>query len=360
MKHLLVDITAHGFGHLAQTAAVLNALNYHDLNITIRSLAPETILRDRIQTNFTLIPYQQDNGMTMHDALNVNAAASFQWHYDFHTHYPQKINQAIEALQTLKPDVLFSDIPYLSLEAAHALNIPSIALCSLNWADVFQAYCGSWAGSQPIHTQMLHAYQKATLFLQPTPSMPMPTLSNTQTIEVLAAQGQPQKPLLRQRLGLSHHTQLVLVSLGGIGMEYPLDTWPHIENVAWIFPDQVLTQSRHDWRPQSLAHMTYLDLLASCDAVLTKTGYGTQTEAVINQIPALCIDRGDWPEQPYLKAWHEQQGEVIYIDWGVILQGQFSAAIQHLLAVAWTKPRPVHQGAQQVAHIIQHYLHKYD
>ncbi|MBK8455548.1 MAG: hypothetical protein WAQ53_00965 [Thiofilum sp.] len=356
MKHLLVDITAHGFGHLAQTAAVLNALDYPDLTITLRSLAPESILRDRIQHDFHLIPYQQDNGMVMQDALNVDPLKSFQWHQQFHQNYEQKLTQAIQELNQLKPDVLFTDIPYLSLDAAHALAIPSIALCSLNWADVFQTYCGQFAGAEKIHNQIIQAYQKATVFLQPTPSMPMPLLHNTQTIEPLTAQGKAQPDVLRQRLELNTRHKLILVSLGGIGIDYPLNTWPQLDNVVWIFPDEVLTQQREDWKPQSQAQMNYLDLLASCDLILTKTGYGTQTEAVINQVPALCIDRGDWPEQPYLRPWHEQQGEVIYIEWSQILQGKWADTIHHLLAQPWTKPRPSHQGAQQAAAYIKKYL----
>ncbi|WP_020560485.1 hypothetical protein [Thiofilum flexile] len=356
MKHLLIDISAHGFGHLAQTAAILNALPSSNIKITIRSLAPEKVLRDRIRHNFELIPYQQDNGMIMHDALNVDAESSFQWYQHFHENYSQKVNQATQELRLLKPDLVFSDIPYLSLEAAHALNIPSIALCSLNWADIFQAYCGHFTSAQPIHTQILQAYQKANIFLQPTPSMPMPTLSNTQTIDVLAARGTQQKHLLQQRLNLPPQAKCVLVSLGGIEINYPLNTWPQIENVYWIFPDQVLLAQRADWIPQSQAQMNYLDLLASCDVVITKTGYGTQTEAVINQIPTLCIERQEWPEQPYLQAWQEQHGEVIYTEWDTILQGNFTNHINALLNTIWTKPCPNYQGANQAAAYIEKYL----
>lgn len=357
MPHLLVDITAHGFGHLAQTAAVLNALPHDNtLKITIRSFAPESILRSRIQHNFTLIPYQQDNGMTMHDALNVDAVQSFAWHQAFHTQYDHQVLQAINDLQQINPDLLFADVPYLSLEAAYKLQIPSVALCSLNWADVFQAYCGHFAGADVIHAQMLAAYQKAIHFLQPTPSMPMRNLNNTQVIDVLAPKGQAQPKWLRDQLQLKPMDKLVLLSLGGIGIDYPLHNWPELPNTYWIFPDQVLTQARPDWIPQSQIDLNYVDLLASCDVVLTKTGYGTQTEAVVNQVPTLCIDRGDWPEQPYLKQWHEQHGEVIYIEWSRVVGGHWGNTIQTLLERKWSKPAVSYQGAQQAAAYLQAYL----
>jgi hypothetical protein len=224
MTHLVVDITAHGFGHLAQTAAVLNALPTTNLQLTIRSLASAEILRERIHHAFTLIPYQQDNGMVMLDALRVDSAASFAWYQTFHENFTQRIQQASQDLACLKPDILLTNVPYLSLEAAYHLNIPSIALCSLNWADLFKAYCCAEVEADKIYTQMQAAYSKASLFLRPTPAMPMEWLTNTQTISPLVAKGRQQAQRLRQHLGVSAEMKIVLVSLGGLGIEYPLTT----------------------------------------------------------------------------------------------------------------------------------------
>lgn len=129
--------------------------------------------------------------------------------------------------------------------------------------------------------------------------------------------------------------------------------------MVWIFPDTVLAyQKRSDWFKQSQTQFTnYLDLLASCDVVLTKTGYGTQTEVVVNQIPTLCIDREDWPEQSYLNMWHQQHGEVRFINWQQLIQTDiFVDHLQQLLAVTWQKPEVSHQGAQQAAYYLQSYF----
>lgn len=110
----------------------------------------------------------------------------------------------------------------------------------------------------------------------------------------------------------------MLVALGGIGMKYPLAQWPRLDKVCWIFPDQALNLPRDDFFPQSRFGLDYVDLLSSCDLALTKTGYGTQTEAVVNQIPALCVRRDGWPEPPYLFDWLRQHGEVVFIRWEAV------------------------------------------
>lgn len=356
-KHLVVDISSHGFGHLAQTAAVLNALPKQlDLRLTLRSMAPLHVLKERIQRPFELIRHQQDKGMVMKNALEVDSEATLCWYQDFHADYPVACLQAQQQLEALQPDLLFSNVPYLSLEAAARLNLPSIALCSLNWGDIFQAYCGHLPGAQAIHTQIHQAYERATLFLQATPSLPMKDLHNTYAIAPIALKGQAQKIHLQHTINANQTRRFILVALGGIGMNYPLKDWPTLKDTYWIFPDQALHRQRTDFVPQSCFKLSYVDLLASCDLVLTKTGYGTQTEAVIHQKPSVCVSRGDWPEEPYLFNWHKQHGEVSFITWSDILSGRFITRIESMLQRNWRKATVNANGAEQAAEIIQYYL----
>lgn len=355
MKHLVVDISAHGFGHVAQTTAALNALDCRDIRLTVRSWASEALLRSRIRHPFTLVPYQQDHGMSMHDALRVDVAASLAWYEDFHRNYQQRLQQAVRELAVLQADLVFSNVPYLSLEAAHQLGIPSVAMCSLNWADVLQAYCADLPQAGWIHEQILHAYANTQLFLQPTPSMDMHSSIPIQPIAPLAALGKSQ-PQLRQQLGLSADTALVLVALGGLGMHYPLENWPRLPGVKWVFADSALWMQRDDFIAESQIPCGYVDLLASCDAVITKTGYGTQTEAVLNQVPALCIARPQWPEEPNLPDWHAQQGEVLFTTWQHVQRGEFVEQIAALLQTQWRKTPIKAEGAAQAAAYLQQYL----
>lgn len=352
MKHLVVDISAHGFGHLAQTAVVLNALDIKNIRLTIRSLAPEHVLRERIKHPFELIPYQQDNGVVMFDALRVDAELTMRWYRDFHADYSQRRQQAALDLNSLKADLVFADVPYLSLDAAGLLGVPSIALCSLNWADIFDTYCGHFDGAAKIYAEILNAYAQAELFLQATPSMPMPNLANTLPVATIALSGMRLVDSLRKHVGCNDQAKFILVSLGGIGINFSLEQWPKRDNVYWIFPDQALYLQRDDFFAQSCFGLEYVDLLSSCDLVLTKTGYGTQTEAVINRIPVLCVRRAGWPEQPYLFDWHKLNGEVTFIDWDSVQDGSFAGEFDNILTGAWSKRPVAPDGGLEVAKII--------
>ncbi|GAX28215.1 hypothetical protein FisN_41Lh009 [Fistulifera solaris] len=322
MKHLVVDISAHGFGHVAQTAAVLNALPEID-QLTIRTRAAnEKTLRERFHRPFRLLEADLDKGMIMHDALTVDVEATMDWYRD--------------------------------LDAAAMLGIPNVGLCSLNWADIFLSYCQNEKGSAEIHNQMIHAYQQCDLFLQPTPCMPMEFIPMRKAIAPVAQVGQ-KRPL--QSLVKKDAARFVLVGVGGVALDgFPLHQWPRKKNVYWIWPDTVLQKAtkRPDFLAQSSLeqHMSYIDLLASCDLVITKTGYGTQTEAVVNQVPAICINRPDWPEHDYLQEWHNEHGQVLFCDWSDLVSTIVGNG-NSLLECEWNKPLVFPSGAQEAADILQ-------
>ena len=44
----------------------------------------------------------------------------------------------------------------------------------------------------------------------------------------------------------------------------------------------------------------YVDLLAACDVVVTKPGYGIVADLIANRVPALYVSRGGFREEPVL------------------------------------------------------------
>mmetsp|Transcript_6126 Transcript_6126/g.17132 ORF Transcript_6126/g.17132 Transcript_6126/m.17132 type:complete len:369 (-) Transcript_6126:53-1159(-) len=359
-RHVVVDISAHGFGHVAQCSAAINACK-DDFRLTVRSCSDEATLRERIHRPFDLIPYRQDQGMIMHDALRVDADATMDWYREFHSDYNAKKSRAATELEKLRPDVLFCDVPYLSLDAANLVGVPAVAMCSLNWADIFLSYCEDYKGSAKIHDEIVEAYNTANAFLQPAPSMPMDSLDNTRSISPIAFQGKADTEAIRSLAGIGDRERdatFILVGVGGFPIKnMPLESWPRLEGVYWIFPDGILQShafERSDFLCQSLFNsIPYIDLLAaSCSIVVTKTGYGTQCEAVLNQVPSICIERLDWPEHEYLRRWHEDHGEVEFIDLTDVGTKRFESTVTELLARPWCKDAIKASGADEAADVL--------
>lgn len=355
-KHLVVDISAHGFGHVAQTAAVINCLQQpsDELKLTIRTGASnKKLLQERVNRPFDLVEAKLDAGMIMYDALSVDRERTMQWYMDFHSNYGNRRSEQAKFIEDLNADCVLSNIPYVSLDGASIAGVPNLGLCSLNWADVFWSYCQDLPGSYRIHQEIQQAYAGSNLFLQPTPSLPMLDLPNRRSIAPIARLGQRQK--LNEVVG-DDRSKFVLVGVGGVELkQISLENWPTIQNCFWIWPDSILKRaptSRDDFLSQSMMeeHFAYIDLLASSDVVVTKTGYGTQTEAVVNQIPCICISRLDWPEHEYLRDWHLEHGHVVFCEAKDLNGVLFNS--EYLSHSCWDKPSMVPNGAHEAADII--------
>ncbi|MEW5893522.1 MAG: hypothetical protein AB1697_10305 [Pseudomonadota bacterium] len=313
--HLWVAVSHHGLGHLAQVAPVLNRLAVlrPELRFSLYSALPRAVLAARIAPPFDQICEPADCGMAMHDALRVDRAASLACYRAFHRDWPQRLAAEAARLRALAVDAVLSDVAYLPLAAAQHSGLPSAAMCSLNWADIAEAYLGQLAEMAEPLAQMRTAYRAADLFLRLEPAMPMADLANAVAVPPVAGRGQPRGAELRARLNVPADQRLVLLAMGGIGYACTLAAWPHARGITWLAP-AAWCQDHADCMAIETLGWPFLDLLASVDALVSKPGYGSFVEAVLQGVPVLYLDRPDWPESPYLKAWLHAQGRALQIE----------------------------------------------
>lgn len=343
--HLVASITGHGFGHVAQTAPVLNMLHARipDVRLTIRSTAPVELLRARIKMPFEHLRSEGDIGMLMTSSLDVDVARSRAAYRAFHDNWEARVADEARLLTELGATHVLSNVGYLTLAGAQKMGTPNVALCSLNWADIYKHYCGA----DEIFKQIEACYTGADAFIRTTPGMPMENFTNRVTVGPIAALGQNKSRELHQHLGLEASMRLVLVSLGGISDRLPIERWAHIPNVRWLVqrswnidhPDAIVIES---------LPFDFCDLMASADALLAKPGYGSFTEAACLGIPVLYVARPDWPESPCLVEWLKLHANCREVSRAMLQAGN----IADDLNVLWSAPRkpPVNPtGADELA-----------
>jgi hypothetical protein len=330
--HLLLALSGHGYGHLAQCAPVVNALwrAMPGLQLTVSGNLPQAVIAERLDRPFDYCQAELDPVLCMFNAWEVDVPASQKIYRDFHRNFESGLARDVAFLDQSRPDLILADIPYRILLAATQLQIPAVGLCSLNWAAIYAAYCEGDGEDRQVLEQMRAGYRAADLFLAPVPAIPMPELENLQPVGPIARQGTRQKTRLLAKCGASRSGKLVLVALGGIVTDLPLDNWPCIENVTWIFASAV-QPGRDDLIALSALGMSFIDVLASADLVLTKPGYGTYAEAVCNAVPVLSIERPDWPETTYLNGWVRQHGYLDVMTREQFQGGTFAPLVKSLL-----------------------------
>jgi hypothetical protein len=357
IPHLFVALSGHGFGHVAQVAPVLNALRRHlpALRLTLQSSVPARVLHNRIEGDFAYIPEATDVGLIMANAVDVLAAESLAAYQVFHADWENRLTRQEIGFKRLAPDLVLADIPYLPLAAAARLGIPAVALCSLHWADIIQAYWPDRPELSGLRTIMLEAYNSAAVFLRPAPSMPMPDLHNTRAIGPIAALGRHRRPELNRRFGLRGDEIIVLAALGGVNMPLPMTRWPVNPNIYWVVSAAWGIERADLLYWEQMADLPFMDLLCSCDVLLTKPGYGTLTEAVCNGKPVLYVERDDWPEEPWLVNWLTSHGNAVHLSRETLETGAVLEPLQILLAQP-RKPALTPDGIDAAAGCLYQYL----
>jgi hypothetical protein len=301
---LLCAISHHGLGHLAQAGPILNALHARrpDIDWLIWSGLPREALERRIGFAFDHRHEAADQGLLMHDAIRVDVAASRTALMAFHADWEARVAREADWLKAEGIAGVCADAAYLPLAAARRADLPAVAFCSLNWYDIAAAYLGQEADCAPLLAQMRAAYLD-TPFLRLTPAMPMAWLRQGEDLPPVAMTGRRRREELNARLGLSPTTRVVLAGFGGIGYA---GRAPQCEGVVWLVPEDWLSETpRPDVIGFAATGMAFPDLLASCDVLLTKSGYGSYVEGAASGVAVLHVERPDWPETPYLSAWLE-------------------------------------------------------
>jgi hypothetical protein len=284
---------------------------------------PEAFLRGRIQGGFSYIGQSPDFGLVMNSALDIDLEASAAAYAELHRSWRQRVDAESCRLESLVPDLVLADAPYLTLAAARQAAIPAAALCSLNWADIYRHYFANRKEAAKVLAHMESAYRSARVFLCPEPSMPMSFLDKRVSIGPVAAQGRYRRNELMRQLGLDLGQSVVLVAPGGVETRFALENWPEGQGIHWLVSERWQVQ-HPNVSPLEKTGFGVTDLVASCDAVLGKCGYGTVSECVVNATPLLYIPRPDWPEEQALLQWLETHNAAVPVEPIRLGSGEFS------------------------------------
>lgn len=334
---ILCAISHHGLGHLAQAGPVLNAMQQlrPDLEWLIWSGLTKEALESRLSFPFQHRHEPTDVGLLMQDAVRVDAPASRQAYLEFHADWDKRVQLEASWLRQQKIDGVLCNAAYLPLAAASQAGVGSMGFCSLNWWDIAHHYLHDAPDMAPVFTHMREAYQSARAFLRLTPGIPMAWLANLEAAPPVASVGFDRRAELDSSLDLTPTHKVVILGFGGVAYQPP-NPLPCLPDILWLVPDAWPTAERNDLVRFSDTQMPFPDLLASCDALVTKVGYGSFVEAAGLGLPVLFLDRPDWPETPWLRPWLEQHTRATTISETTL----FSQAVSEALSRLWQSPIP--------------------
>ncbi|MBF0622386.1 MAG: hypothetical protein HQL54_10720 [Magnetococcales bacterium] len=347
-------MSGHGFGHFAQVAPVIGQLHQRcsNLQLHISCALPRSVLSQRLSCAFSHTQQAYDVGLVQPDPMIVDLDATAEALRQKQANRTRDLEALCSDLSDWKPDLVLADIPDLPLAAAQRLKIPSVAIASLTWVDVIQAYFPNddpqvqgWLDT------MRESYAAVTMALRPEPVIVAELFDNPQPIPAIVEPGRNKRLALRGALGIGvdDARPLVLVSLGGIpSQQLPLDQLARERGYYWIMDRQNETNRANIFSASSVSGFTFADISASVDAVVGKPGYNMTVESVAHGVPFLYVCRGTFPDEAPLCAWLDRYGRGLELDTARFSRGEWADGLNALLHRKQPEPPPLN-GAEVAA-----------
>lgn len=279
--------SAHGFGHLGRQLALAEALLERGAAVDVYTAAPPALVTDDVP-GVRVVPWVVDVGLVQHDSRTEDVAATAPRAEAAAA--SERVDALAEALRGA--DRVVVDVAPAGLEAARRAGVPAVAVGNFDWPWVYRHY-PELAGI----AERLAAWQRH----HPGWSLaPGPGLEGFRAVRRFGLLG-------RRRAPHRAAERAVVVSFGGFGLA-DLDRWlPRLDGVTWVLAPPMPRLDRPDvaW----VDAVPFPRLVAGADVVLTKPGYGIHAETVLAGVRVVWIDRGAFPEAPFLERAMAARGD---------------------------------------------------
>ncbi|MGE0448952.1 MAG: hypothetical protein AB7Q29_05145 [Vicinamibacterales bacterium] len=310
-------------------------------SIVIRSMAPRWFLDAALPAPAVVVPVETDVGVVQPDSLSVDPDETARRAAWFYGDFAARVDREARELRAMGTTLVVGDVPPLAFAAAARAGIPSMAIANFTWDWIYAAYARFPLLAPGVLDVIADAYAQATLALRLPFAGGFATFSGVEDIPLIARAAPLTRDDARGRLGLpGQDVPVVLASFGGHGLRLPLASAlgdgsltlllaGHESDAAAAASDRLRMLTGEDLAARGL---TYPDLVAAADVVLSKSGYGIVSECIANGTPLVYASRGHFVEHEIFVRDMPRVLRCLEIDRDDLLAGHWTAAVRALLA----------------------------
>lgn len=265
---ILYYVTDHGLGHASRTVAIIRELEKKKVKITIRSNDPFEFLKKSLP-GIKIIPGQTDfqpimckkNGMLFDESRTKTNLSNWI------KIMPTLIKKESIIIKKIQPDVIISDISFMSILAASKNKIKSVLVSSFVWNESLKI-------PNNLRVYIKNSYKNADAILH----LPLGTPVNFQNIHkmgIVARHSTYSRKQIRKLLGIKPNEKLVLISLTGkkkIQLKYS-------ENIKILDVSDYSTIKKSGMKNLTEGQ----NLITAADLVICKCGYGFVSECLTSK-----------------------------------------------------------------------------
>ena len=352
-------ISGHGFGHASRQVEVVNALGAlrPDLPIALFTQASPWLLDRTVRVPVTRLSWAVDTGAIQRDSLHLDITATLEAARQFDEHSAASALALSREFRRQGIRVVVCDAPAMPCTAAALAGVPAIVLSNFTWDWIYEDFTADHAGFDDLPRRLGAHYAQADAAWRLPMHGGFPTFRTVLDFPWIARRSRRDPAETRRLLGMGGDRPHALISFGGygvsgmtlahhVGAPYRLVISGGAQHGATDVPPDAIVADRD--RLEAL-DLRYEDLVAACDVVVSKPGYGIVSECVANGTALLYTDRGRFREYPIMV---EQMPEVLrcrFLSNATLAGGRWDADIEALLAQPGPAERPLVNGADVAA-----------
>lgn len=359
MPLLWCSISGHGFGHAAQTIPVVNALGRRifGLRAMLRTTVPQRFFEGRLDIPWEISAGEQDIGCVQRGPLSIDVPATWVEYLRFHSDWEGLLATEAQAIALRAPALVLSNISYLAIAACTRVGLPVVALGSLSWDKILEPFADS---QRPEHrtliSQIQAAYALAPLMIRLQPGMDLTGFKEIRDVHPVARHSASKNTALRGLLRASREETVVLVAFGGVPLAgLPFAELEKMAGYRFVVDDEVPHGSERSRSVSSLP-LSFGELLASADIIVTKPGYSTIVEAVACRKAVVYVRRYNFADEEILVNYLHRHGRGIELSLQHFKAGQWQEALDRVKRLPEPGSVPPLTGAEEAAGILESYF----
>jgi hypothetical protein len=287
--------------------ALIDALREHAagaVRFQVRTDAPHWMFQDRdhaVECSCAAL----DVGVVQPNGLDLDLPASLAAHERFLAGWEDSVEREARFMQRTGAMLVIGDVPALAFAAASRAGVRAVAVASFSWDWILEEYAQAEPRWRPIIATYREAYRSAEELFRLPLHGEFTAFRKISDAPLLVRRSRRPPGETRAQLGIAPEETrpVVLVSFGGFGHSAEnVAAWDDLSDFLFVGFGDKPEGLCGEWI--SMPHRSPIpheELMAACDAVLGKPGYGTVAEALTHRTRFLYVPRENFREMPILE-----------------------------------------------------------
>ena len=341
---LVFYISSHGLGHASRDVELIRTIRSMrpDLRVVARTAAPPWVFPPDLERQ----TFEADTGVVQLDSLRLDEQETARRANAFYADFDARVEAEARTLDRLGATLVAGDIPPLAFAAAARAHLPSIAIGNFTWDWIYRDYPSFAATAPGVVDRIAGAYSRVTRALRLPMHGGFEAMEGvTEDIPFIARHATREAADTRRQLSIGSDRPLVLVSFGGYGLEASYETTAQTQGLTIV-----------NFERNPPPGVTYPDIVAAADVVVTKPGYGIISECIANDTALVYTSRGHFAEYDVLVREMPRFLRSRYLEMKDLVEGRWADAVRRVLAQPPAPEKPRTDGARVAAQALLSFI----